>query len=56
MTIYLYELDFFHKAPFHGVFVRYLYNQYYEKVKSKVNAWLYIFQFLNFYINKLNNI
>ena len=56
VATYLYNLDFSYKAPSHGTLVGSLLNQCYEKVKSKVDAWLYTSQFLNFYMDKSNNI
>lgn len=56
VAAYLYSLDFSYKALFHGILVGSFLDQYYKKVKSKVDAWLHIPRFLNFHTNKSNKI
>lgn len=56
VAAHLYDLNLSYKTPFHSIFMDYLLDQYYEKVKNKVNAQLSAPWFLNFNTDELNNI
>lgn len=56
IVTHLHSLDLLYKPPSYYILVGHLLNQYYEKIKNKVDIQLSALWFLNFYTNKSSNI